>query len=65
MTGQLIPNIIGGTIFTTIYGKDVQGIVKKVFGEAMDGDATDMNTKVWFRYKSIEGRSCIEMEVCL
>lgn len=60
-------SVLGRSVYVRIYGVDATKVEKRVFGEgfAKDGDETDLNTKVFFRYKSVEGKPVIEMEVAI
>ncbi len=59
-------SVVGKSVFVKLFDEDAKIIEKKVFGDDCSlGDQTDINTKVWFRYTSVEGHPVVEMEVAI
>ena len=67
----VINNVIGKTIYLIVHGTDAKILKDHIFGKDYkiskkeDENITDINTKVWFKIKSVEGREMIGVEVAL
>jgi hypothetical protein len=59
---SLEKTVLGRTLKFKVFGEDAKKLCE-IMGLEMSGDENDLNTKVWFYYKPVEGHAVVDVSI--